>query len=162
MEWKILLQGMVIFHILLSQTITPKIRLGLVSWLHRKIFSGILMHNRHIDTLKSFRTGYDDVIYNHIILAFLHFHNTTTPSMRSVTLMLLMYFNHILHVLYAGYKTVLAYSKTHNYWRVAIFFARRGLNGCLGRLGHACRVLLGRGNHVHNPDLVGTKGIMVL
>ena len=43
-----------------------------------------------------------------------------------------------------------------------IFFARRGLNGCLGRLGHACRVLLGRGNHLHNPDLVGTKGIIVL
>ena len=42
------------------------------------------------------------------------------------------------------------------------FFARRGLNGCLGRLGHACRVLLGRGNHLHNPDLVGTKGVMVL
>ena len=42
------------------------------------------------------------------------------------------------------------------------FFARRGLNGCLGRLGHACRVLLGRGNHLHNPDLVGTKGKMVL
>ena len=42
------------------------------------------------------------------------------------------------------------------------FFARRGLNGCLGRLGHACRVLLGRGNHLHNPDLVGTKGINVL
>ena len=42
------------------------------------------------------------------------------------------------------------------------FFARRGLNGCLGRLGHACRVLLGQGNHLHNPDLVGTKGIMVL
>ena len=42
------------------------------------------------------------------------------------------------------------------------FFAQRGLNGCLGRLGHACRVLLGRGNHLHNPDLVGTKGIMVL
>ena len=41
-------------------------------------------------------------------------------------------------------------------------FARRGLNGCLGRLGHACRVLLGQGNHLHNPDLVGTKGIMVL
>ena len=28
------------------------------------------------------------------------------------------------------------------------FFAWRGLNGCLGRLGHACRVLLGRGNHL--------------
>ena len=42
------------------------------------------------------------------------------------------------------------------------FFAQRGLNGCLGRLSHACRVLLGQGNHLHNPDLVGTKGIMVL
>ena len=46
--------------------------------------------------------------------------------------------------------------------KLRFFFARRGLNRCLGRFGHACRVLHGRGNHLHNPDLVGTKGIMVL
>ena len=56
------------------------------------------------------------------------------------------------------------YSKIHNYiiGELRFFFARRRLNGCLGRLDHVCRVLLGWGNHLHNPDLVGTKGIMVL
>ena len=55
------------------------------------------------------------------------------------------------------YLTVMYTARSIIIGELRFFFARRGLNGCLGRLGHACRVLLGRGNHLHNPDLVGTK-----
>ena len=59
-------------------------------------------------------------------------------------------------------ETIVSTARSIIIGQLRFFFARRGLNGCLGGLGHACRVLLGRGNHLHNPDLVGTKGIMVL